>query len=69
MHLKFGYMNLSEHSSLFSILRCVLKEINLKMQNLKFCVHMHSTYIHLMVTHGPVLNHTLYLLGFPSRHT
>ena len=54
VHLKFGYMNLSELSSLFSILRCVLKEINLKMQNLKFCVNMHSTYIHLMVTHWPV---------------
>ena len=33
---------------------CLKKAI--KMQNLKFCVHMHSTYIHLMVTHWPVLN-------------
>ena len=67
--MKFGYMNLSEFSSLFSIPKCVLKEIHLKMQHLKFCVHMYSTHIHLMVTHWPVLNHTLNLLGFPSRHT
>ena len=69
VHMKFGYMNLSEFSSLSSIVKCVLKEIHLKMQNLKFCVHMHSTYIHLMVTHWSVLNNTINLLGFPSRHT
>ena len=28
VHLKFGYMNLYEFSSLFSIPRCVLKEIH-----------------------------------------